>query len=175
MSTEEQLAKLCEEGLLRKFVARSRRSSKRRLYLTKYASEQIDSPYSNIGLFGVTGEVEAAMAHWTLGEHIYSDDEGNASFLKRLKLPPPEVWNIRVTQPDPQVRIFSRFVLPDALIATHTVLRGDLSEKGRRSTKKWNAVMEACVSSWNSLELGAPFSGLTVHDYVTENCDDFSI
>jgi hypothetical protein len=175
MSTAVALTHLEAAGLLRRFVARSRRPSLRRLYLTRHAWDQATNPRSSIGLFGLLGEVEAAMAHWTLGDLVYADGRGEPSFLKRLEEPPPEVWNIRVTQPRTQVRLFGRFVEPDALIVTHAVLRGDLSRKGRRSPKKWTAVMNACVASWNGLGLGAPFAGASVHAYVTENCDDFSL
>jgi hypothetical protein len=47
---------------------------------------------------------------------------------------------------------------------------------GNKGSPQWRAAMDACAQKWNELFPGVPpFSGKTIHDYVTENCDDFTI
>jgi hypothetical protein len=106
---------------------------------------------------------------------IYADDHGHPKFLKRLEAPPPEIWNIRVTESDVQARLFCRFFAPSVLIVTEIVPRSDLSQGGKYSPQRWAKAMGDCLSDWDALGLGTPHSGLTIHDYVWENCDDFPI
>lgn len=169
------IATLLQNGLVKRFVPRSRRKAQRRLYLTANAEAELTGQYSAIGLLSLRGEIEVAMTHWTLGELVYADDDGNPKFLKRLEGPPPEIWNIRVTESDVQARLFCRFLEPNALIVTKIVPRSDLSQGGKYSAKKWNKAMNDCLNDWNALGLTEPYSGETIRDYVWEKCDDFPI
>jgi hypothetical protein len=86
--------------------------------------------------------------------------------------PPPEVWDIRVTEPTPQARLFGRFLEPDTLVLTNFHTRNYL---GKKRSSNWNAAMANCQSVWLSLFGERLFVGKTIHHYVTENCDDFRI
>jgi len=119
--------------------------------------------------------MEAQMTLWTAGERVY--DNGKAKpgpgFLKRLKAPPPEIWEIRVTAPVSQARIFGRFAEPDTFIATDMWTRQAL---GKAKSSTWSKAMKQCETDWNKLFPGSlPFSGAKMSDYVTENCDDFTL
>ncbi len=96
-----------------------------------------------------------------------------ARYLWRLESPPSEVWEIRVTEPIPQVRIFCRFSEPDSLVVTSMHTRGLLKNK---DSPEWLRVMNHCVAEWDTLLPGyAPFSASRVTEYVSENCDDYDL
>jgi hypothetical protein len=113
-----------------------------------------------------------------LGGRVYADDKGKARFLKRLDPPPPEIWEIRVTEPRVQARLFGRFAEPDTLILFRFHSRGVLRNKKKAAAKdsEWRIVMTECDDTWNKLFPGIPpFIGTSIHEYVTENCDAFAI
>jgi hypothetical protein len=148
------------------------------LFLTESAVKDLEDRNSATNILDVRGFIEAAMTHWVLGGRIYADDKGNARFLKRLDPPPTEIWEIRVTEPRVQARLFGRFAEPNTVILSRFHSRGVLRNKKKAAVKdsEWHAVMTECENTWNSLFSGIlPFSGTSIHDYVTENCDDFAI
>jgi hypothetical protein len=178
MSITPHIAALEAAGKLRRYVPRSRHPTRRCLFLTESAVRDLEDPNSATNILDVRGFIEGAMAHWVLGGRVYKDDRGNARFLKRLDPPPPEIWEIRVTEPRVQARLFGRFAEPDTLVLTRFHGRGVLKKKKKVVTKndEWQIVMMECEATWKRLFLGfSPFSSKTVHEYVTENCDDFPI
>lgn len=158
-------------GALTRFVPRSRTRPKRRLYLTEEARNKFDDPSSAVNILVGRGKIEAAFTRWTLGERVYADGK-KAKFLKRLESPPPEIWEIRVTEPHVQARIFGRFAAADAFVVTQIHTRQLLGKKG---SKPWKDACSNCVAQWDKLFPIPPHSGTSIHYYVTENCDDFDI
>jgi hypothetical protein len=131
------------------------------------------SPNSAVSLLKLRGFVESAFTRWTKGELVYADSKGQARFLKRLAPPPPEIWEIRITDPDIQVRALCRFPEPDTLVVTRIATR-NLFGKRESRIREWQSAMNECERTWN--DLGLPLhTGKTIHDYVTKNCDDFPI
>jgi hypothetical protein len=118
------------------------------------------------------GFLEAAMTRWVLGERIYGNRR-RGTFLDRLESPPPEVWEIRITEPITQARLFGRFAERDTLILTRFHTRGLLGDKGSQA---WRYAMKECVDTWNELFPGfSPHSGATINAYVSENFDAFPL
>jgi hypothetical protein len=142
--------------------------------LSNQALADLNDPLSAVNvLCGGRGFIDAALTRWTTGDLVYADDRKKCRFLCRLHPPPPEIWDIRVTAPTVQARLFGRFAEPDTLILTKFHTRPMLGDKG---SPGWNMAMAACVSAWaNLFGATAPFSGTAIHDYVTENCDDYPI
>jgi hypothetical protein len=133
---------------------------------------EFDDANSATNLLCGRGYIEAALAKWTLGERVHSDGK-KGRFLKDLEPPPPEVWEIRVTEPSVQARLVGRFAEPNTLILVKFYTRQLLGDKGSQG---WKRAMENCETQWNKLFPNhAPFSGQSIGDYVTENCDDFPI
>ena len=167
MSTNAQIASLEAAGKLRRFKPRSRHPPKRRLFLTQQAMVDLNDPNSAINVFGLRGYVLSALSRWVQGDLVY------AGFLKRLCSPPPEIWEIRVTVPSIQARVFCRFAEPDTLIVTAIHTRKMLGNKGSAA---WQNAMFICEACWDGLFPNTrPFSGSSIHDYVTENCDDIRL
>jgi hypothetical protein len=128
-------------------------------------------PNSAINLLVGKAFIVAALDRWTLGERVYGKKRGE--FLDRLDPPPPEVWEIRVTVPLVQARLFGRFAEPDTLILTKFHTRTMLGDKG---SQNWNAAMAHCDLCWGTHFPAIPhLTASVIHAYVTENCDDFPI
>jgi hypothetical protein len=142
------------------------------LYLAPPALVDLNNPNSATNILSGRGFIEAALTRWTTGDRIYGDNR-RGQFLFRLEPPPPEIWEIRVTEPVVQSRLLGRFAEPDTLIIAKFYTRALLGNKGSR---EWAAGMTACERIWNDLFGGcAPFAASRIHDYVTDNCDDFPI
>lgn len=157
---------------MRRFVPISSKPAKRTLFLTKTAMKDIDDPNSATNLLCGTGYILAALTLWTRGDLIWAHN-GKGEFLKRLNPPPPEIWEIRVTAPRPQARLFCRFAKPDTLIVTKFHTRDFLKDKG---SQNWNSALAQCKNQWEELFPDSePFTAERVCEYITENCHDFRI
>lgn len=113
----QYIAKLEGAGKLRRYMPTGRYPPKRRLYLTSSAMKDFDDPRSAVNLLVGKGYIAAAMTRWVSGGLVYGDNR-RGRYLDRLTSPPPEIWEIRVTEPAVQGRLFGRFAEPDTLILT---------------------------------------------------------
>jgi hypothetical protein len=176
MSIAATIAALEAQGVLVRYVPqRTLRFSARRLYLSQRMTQKLGDPNNGVIRLVGKGEIEAALTLWAAGEHIYDNGRAKAGpgFLRRLLGPPPEIWEIRVTNPTPQARIFGRFAEPDTFVATDMCTRQVLGRKGSRA---WASVMLQCANDWGQiLPNHAPHTGTKLSEYVTEKCDDFLI
>lgn len=171
MSIKVKINALVAEGGLLGYPSRRSQASRRRLYLTALAWDDLMNSNSAVNLLGCRGYIEASLTRWISGGRVYGDTRGR--FLFRLDPPPPEIWEVRVTEPIVQARLLGRFAEPDTLILTKFMTRPLLGKKGSTA---WNSAMAECANSWGVLfGACAPFSAATIHEYVTENCDDFPI
>lgn len=171
MSISQEISALEAAGELSRYIPFGSRQPGRRLFLTREAARALANPSSAVNTLVGRGFVEAALARWTLNQRIV----GNARrglFLDRLDPPPPEIWELRVTEPTVQGRLLGRFAEPDTLIISAMHTRGML---GKRGSAGWNSAMQRCEATWNQLFQSPPFTGLDISSYVTENCDDFPI
>lgn len=130
---------------------------------------EFDNPSSATNSLVGKGFVMAVLTQWTLGNQIWA----GGRFLKKLGPPPPEIWELRVTDPAAQARLFGRFAEPDTLVLTNFHTRGYL---GKMGSANWNDAMKQCELQWKQLfQDFEPFSASLMSEYVTENCHDFKI
>lgn len=172
MSTQAQIIKLEASGTLVRYMPRISRPPRRRLFLGPDAQKDLGDPASATNALVGKAYILAALDRWVLGERVYGKKRGE--FLDRLKPPPPDVWEIRVTVPSVQARLFGRFAEPDTLILTKFHTRSLL---GSRGSAAWVQAMAHCDQSWNTMFPGIPcFTHKDdVREYVTENCDAYPI
>jgi len=171
MSTQDEIKKLEASGILVRYMPRNPRPPKRRLFLAPDAQKDLTDPSSATNSLVGKAFIVAALERWVLGERVYGTRRGE--FLDRIDPPPPEIWEIRVTPPSVQARLFGRFAEPDTLIVTKFHTRSMLGNKGSQG---WTHAMSACDKCWAGLFPATPcFSAGTIHAYVTENCDDYPI
>lgn len=136
-------------------------------------AQLLDDPNSAVNLLVGRGAIEAALTAWTVGDYLYDNGRRGAGFIKRLEAPPPEIWEIRITHPAPQARIFGRFAEPDTFIAMTMHTRSYLKKKGSHA---WINTCNRCAADWATLlPTFPPHRGNIVADYITENCDDFPL
>lgn len=171
MSTRDTIVQLQATGKLVPYIPQTRQPARRRLYLASPALNDLTNKDFATNLLSGRGYIEAALTRWTSDGRVFGDNRGR--FLFRLDPPPPEIWEIRVTEPVVQSRLLGRFAEPDTLILTKFYTRRLLGDKG---SANWAAGMVTCEAIWNELFAGAaPFMAKTIHEYVTDNCDDFPI
>jgi len=172
MSMPGKITALVGSGKLARYTPRGQRPPKRRLYLAMQALADLQNPSSAVIMLSGRGFIESALSRWTLGGRIWGNSK-RGLFLDRLDPPPSEIWEIRVTEPSVQARLFGRFAAPDTLVLTTFYTRTLLGKKG---SAQWRHAMQECQSIWkDAFGSDEPFSGPTIHQYVTENCDDFPI
>ncbi len=172
MSIANEIYGLECAGKIHRVEVRSRHTLKRRLYLTSAAKRDHDNDHSPVNFLTGRGFVEAAFSRWVTGGQIYASDSGRkGKFLKELDPPPPDIWEIRLTEPAVQARLIGSFAEPDTLILTGLHTRQHL---GKRGSANWDAAIKNCEESWAGLGLPR-FHADTIHKYVTENCDDFPL
>tara|TARA_R110002096_G_scaffold12691_1_gene45414 strand:- start:21 stop:545 length:525 start_codon:yes stop_codon:yes gene_type:complete len=172
MSIRSTIAALEAAGELTSFHPRSRIPPRRRLYLNKQAVKDLTDVNSATNVLVGRGYIQAALEHWVRGERVTGTAKGGR-FMKRLESPPKEIWEIRVTVPVVQCRLFGRFAEQDTLVLTKFHTRSMLGKKG---SANWTSAMTTCETDWGNLfGLEAPYTGNSIHDYVSENCDDFPL
>jgi hypothetical protein len=138
--------------------------------------QQLRDPHSAVGILGGRGWIETAMTKWVSGGRVYGreiDGRLRCGFMCRLSPPPPEIWDIRITEPTVHWRVFGRFAGPDTFVATSMRTRDML---GKRSSLGWLAAMKDCERTWQQLfPTTMPFTATHARAYITENCDDFEL
>ena len=171
MSILARIPALEAGGKLTRFMPRRGQTPRRRLYLAAPALEDFTDRSSAVNILVGRGFVEASLTRWTIGDRVFGLKK-RGYFLVRLRPPPPEIWEIRVTEPSVQARLFGRFAGPNTLILTKFYTRQLLGKKGSQG---WRDAMAECQEIWNGLFDEPAFSAKTVGEYVTENCDDFPL
>jgi hypothetical protein len=168
------LADLEAKGKLFRFAPKLRKPLKRRLYLTTEANRNFNDPTSPTNFLPrPSGFVRNAMVRWVSGERIYGDDHRKPHFLKELDPPPcSDIWEIRVTDPTPKVRLIGAFLERDTLVLSCFRTRSLLGKKGSQG---WKSAMLGCQSEFLILFGQAPFHANRVGDYISENYDDFDL
>lgn len=147
-------------------------AAKRRLFLTEEAEGDLRSG-GIVSILDLRAIVEAGIRRWVHGGRVFADEKGRPRFLKPLDPPPRGIWEIRFTEPRVQLRLFCRFPEPDTLIGSKFHTRSMLGDKG---SKDWKGALDKCEKKWESLFPNTPtFSSQNIHEYVTENCDDFAV
>jgi len=171
MSIQQNILDLEAAGTLMRYMPRGYRAPRRRLFLAPPAQKDLTDRASAVNVLVGKGYIVAALDKWVLGEKVHGKKRGE--FLDRLDPPPPEFWEIRVTPPRVQARLFGRFAEPDTLILTKFHTRALL---GNRGSEGWKLAMKACEDCWHSLFPHLPcYVASEINSYVTENCDDYPI
>lgn len=170
MSIADELRALEANGEIVRYRPERARRARRRLYLARRAVEAYNDPHSAVSMLVGKGYVCAALDRWALGDRVCGDAT-RCRFLCPLHPPPPHIWEVRVTLPVAQGRLFGCFLEPNTLVLTHFHMRRYLDEDDH-----WFVAMTDCQRTWERLfPFRTPFQSTCIPHYVTENCDDFPI
>lgn len=89
------------------------------------------------------------------------------AFLRQLHPGQNEVWEVRSTNDDPPLRLFSRFAAVDHLIILNWQKRGLL---GAPLSRLWRDEKVRCQTLWTNLfHPYLPMTGASLHDYISDN------
>lgn len=151
------------------------RMARRCLFLTAAAAKEYNDDQSPVILLAKRGPVKNAFDHWTLGRRIWGRESRGVftegRFLKPLHPPPPNIWEIKVTEPVVQIRIFGLFIEQDSFLVTSLHTRRFLDED-----QNWLRVMNESAAAWKLLfPTVNPLVKNRIGDYISENYDDFSV
>lgn len=88
-------------------------------------------------------------------------------------LSPPEerIFDFRVRDPYPGLRVFGCFAKPDTFVATNWERRDRLPSitPGQLDSEEWEKERKICLARW--CQLASPYephTGNTIHDYITK-------
>jgi hypothetical protein len=120
-----------------------------------------------------------AFAHFIEGRLVvlpHEEKHHRGAFMLRLRInriakpPPPEIWEVRVTDPEPGIRVFGRFFERDAFVAFTWQDRLDLGNPYTewKAREAWWAAAQRCRVRWaNHFGSLKPLSGKYPNDYLT--------
>jgi hypothetical protein len=86
--------------------------------------------------------------------------------MARLDHPDDEVWEIRILDTDPQLRLFGRFAARNTFVA----LIGPINRDEISGDEDFEAIKRRCKSEWDRLFglSNRPVRGSKIYDYISE-------
>ncbi|HTT76777.1 MAG TPA: hypothetical protein VMF50_12460 [Candidatus Binataceae bacterium] len=133
-------------------------SKRRQLYVTPQIEAFIKSNRH------LAAETEQDLDEIMLGERFDVALESNHQYCRMARLLPAieEVWEIRIYDTTPQLRLFGRFAYRDVFVA----LIGPIGRIKR--TLNWKGIKRQCIKDWQGLFTYSPVSnGDDIDDYLT--------
>jgi hypothetical protein len=151
MSISDEIERLCHQGklhLLEPIGLRAQfvpRSEWRKLYVTADLAKYFESPQSLI---------------------VHADLHKDCR-MARLSPARDDIWEIRIYDHNPQLRLFDRFARTDVFLAlVGPVKRGEIKRK------RFDRLKEECLTEWRRLFglISPDILGSTdEHDYISKN------
>lgn len=115
----------------------------------------------------------ATLDRFTEGARIdatLSEDPNDSALFKRLQ--GAEVWEIRLRDPAPSLRVFGAFACQDTFVALRYAYRAVL---GRRTSRKWKQEIVRTRQAWQTLFPTYPtLRGDCINDYIS-NANDTAL
>jgi len=161
MSIYDELRYRVNQGDLFLLEAPKNERMVREMYLSDELNYMVNDLENEWGM-----AVRAYMERFVKGTRIPlrmpSSGEPSA-FMSLLDDKKDEVWEIRVRDPEPQLRVFGRFAAKDKFVALRFWTREEV-------TGKFEIAKEDCKADWHHLfPHDKPFSGRTVYDYASNS------
>ncbi len=92
--------------------------------------------------------------------------KGKSAYMKQLRPPVEEVWEIRSRDPKPSLRVFGRFAATDVFVA---LAWSDRASLGAAKSREWRDARERCKAEWRKLfPAFKPHSGRNLEDYISK-------
>jgi hypothetical protein len=113
------------------------------------------------------GTLNNYLAHFIQGGELIvsADPRELVCQLKRLEPPPPEIWEMRVSEPSPGIRVFGRFAHKDIFIA---LLWEDRILLGPFGSRRWKYFASKCEQDWHKyFPRHNPVEGRSINEYLS--------
>lgn len=138
---------------------------RREIYLSPEIKQEIDGSRRNRVINRRFGHARALLETFVRGDMIvarWPPDKDVTAMMALLDPADKNVWEFRIGQPRPGLRIFGRFAAKDIFIGTHYYQREDLPEG------EWTQEIKLCCHAWNSLfPAYLPLNGTGIHDFIS--------
>lgn len=140
----------------------------RLLYLTEPVLALANGPWPDAKGAKRAGKVLALLESYVAGNEIVGRMHPSKNVHTVIALLEPaieEVWEFRIGDPHPGVRVFGRFAEKDIFIATCWGYREQFD-----SDRAWRDYgIERCKNDWKNLfPAYDPFRGVEIHDYLSK-------
>ena len=138
---------------------------RRQIYLSPEIKQAIDGSRRNRTISRRFGQARALLETFVRGDLIvarWPPDKDVAAMVALLDPENENVWEFRIGEPRPGLRIFGRFAAKDIFIGTNCYQREDLPEGD------WPQEIKLCRHAWDSLfPTYPPLSGTGIHDFIS--------
>jgi hypothetical protein len=171
MSISEEIETHCKRGRLFLLTAADIRTTPITRQRVVYASRDIyrflNGGWNNPAEKLLSRKLQADIDNFILGRAItaaLTRKRHRGSNMARLEPARDEVWEIRVDDANPQLRVFGRFAKVDVFVA----LVGPIRRPDLRGPL-WDAAKRRCREEWANFFANPPVIGIKVHDYISAN------
>jgi hypothetical protein len=156
MSIEGQLVARETDGSIYAFKPPKGFKAKRALYLSIPVLREITGTNTNVAFHKCKMDIERVFDSWVKGDEIRVSTKGSGkgATLAKLDPPPDGVWELRITEPRVQFRVFCQFAKKDFLVATAIENRGVLGNKytaNGKFAREWQRVLQHSNKEWGRL------------------------
>lgn len=157
------------EGRLTKLSPLMSNARIRSIYLSSDVKSFFEGPWSSNKEAIRAGRARAILEDFVTGAEIVGRLPPSKSVHTVIALLEPaseEVWEFRIGDPKPGVRIFGRFADKDIFIGTSWSYRESFNTE-----KDWRDFgFERCKTDWRNLfPAYSPHSGTSIHDYISNS------
>jgi len=139
---------------------------RREIYLEPKIKEAIDGSARNKTVARRFGRARALLETFVRGDIIvarWPPDKDVGAMMALLCPDVKNVWEFRIGEPKPGLRIFGKFAEKDVFIGTHCYQREELP-KG----DQWPHEIELCRHAWDGLFTAyPPLSGNSIYDFIS--------
>jgi hypothetical protein len=148
---------------------------RRLIYLVNDVLKKLNGPWPNIRDGRRAGVARALLENFARGDEVVGrmPPSKNVNTVIALLEPPADnVWEFRVGDPQPGVRILGRFAAPDIFIATNWSNREDFRDPVTKKDdlRKWRNEIVRSKAIWTQLFPSYdPFIGSTIHDFISNS------
>lgn len=139
----------------------------------------LTGPWNSAAMARRCGLLRAVLEEFVRGNVLavcLAPHKARTAYMARLDKPADEVWDIRVRDPSPALRVFGRFGDTDLFVALLCAPRSVNVEwlprppLGDGSSREWQLAINECKASWRNLFPSYdPIHGANLHVYVSAN------
>jgi hypothetical protein len=134
----------------------------RRVYVSREINQECLTRYNEPSFRKLSAQLQAFIGGLTIPVALEVDHK--KAEWARLEKPGDEVWETRVRDVTPELRVLGRFAGVDTFVALN------LYDSQIRSKKNWNKAKERCREDWRILfPCYPPVFGCTINDYISAN------
>lgn len=138
----------------------------RQLYLVPEIKHAIDGSRRSKTVKRRFGRARVLLETFVRGDRIvarWPPAKNVSAMMALLDTEDQSVWEFRIGDPRPGLRIFGMFAAKDVFIGTHCYQREDLPEGD-----EWPDEIKLCRHAWRNLfPAYPPLSGSNIHDFIS--------